>query len=664
LLALCAGACVAHGAGAAGQAEPQAGQAFDVNSVRPGQPGSERLPQPATSGAEAAVGEDVATYRVSRFLIEYRGEHPQHPPIEALSSAKVALGASPEGYVAPRAGVATTTIAVEDVTIASPGVFSPGALQAVARAIVGEVQKGGLASILVQIDPDQIDPETGEDKRPNASGDLRFIVWAGVIGQVRTIASGERLQGDIDAGRTSRVDSDDRVHARVRAQSPVATGELVGKGMVDDFVHRLNRHPGRRVDVAVGPGEQEGQVALDYVVYESKPWSLYAQLSNTGTDATSEWRQRFGFVHNQLTAHDDVLRIDYVTAAFDDSNSVLGSYEYPLMSDVLRAKLYGSFGEYQASDVGIGGEAFSGQNYTVGGELIGNVYQQGRWFVDAFGGLRWQSVRVTNDLFFETGKEQYVVPSIGARMERVTDVAQTFASVGLEYQNASLSGTDGNEFDNLGRPNADDDWFVLKFDFFQSYYLEPLFSERYWGTGDKGLTTLAHEVHLSARGQYGFNSRLIPNEQEVVGGLFSVRGYPESVAAGDTAVIGTFEYRFHFPRALAISNPGHIGSEQQKRWNTFFGDDFRYAPQEPFGQTDWDLIFKAFLDVGSTDVSSALPGEEAQTLIGAGLGVEYQLRRNLTARLDWGLALHDVNDPANNVEVGDNRFHFLLSVMY
>jgi hypothetical protein len=79
-------------------------------------------------------------------------------------------------------------------------------------------------------------------------------------------------------------------------------------------------------------------VTLDYLVAENKPWTAYAELSNTGTKQTNEWRERFGFVHNQLTRSDDILRLDYATAGFDRSHAVNVDYSFPILSDRVRAR--------------------------------------------------------------------------------------------------------------------------------------------------------------------------------------------------------------------------------------------------------------------------------------------------------------------------------------
>jgi hemolysin activation/secretion protein len=249
----------------------------------------------------------------------------------------------------------------------------------------------------------------------------------------------------------------------------------------------------------------------------------------------------------------------------------------------------------------------------------------------------------------------------------VSDVRETYFGLTYEVQFADLSGASADTLGQLGRTPVDEDWQALKFDAYHAFYIEPLISQIYKGTGDRGPTTLAHEIALSARGQYAFNNRLIPNEQDVVGGMFSVRGYDESLVAGDSVLIGSAEYRFHWPRTWGVSEPGTVKGRPVEWARNMLGErmnNFRYAPQEPFGRADWDLIFKGFLDAGVTDVSAAVPGEDSYTLVGAGVGVELQIKRYLTARLEWGFALADVDQPGAETDTGDNRVHFLITGVY
>jgi hemolysin activation/secretion protein len=212
---------------------------------------------------------------------------------------------------------------------------------------------------------------------------------------------------------------------------------------------------------------------------------------------------------------------------------------------------------------------------------------------------------------------------------------------------------DQTELNRLGRASPDDEWLRLYWDVGSSVFLEPiLFPEAWSDPSSPESSTLAHELSARFLGQYAFGDRLIPQEQQVAGGLYTVRGYPESATAGDAAYIGRFEYKFHIPRVLRVEpQPAQL-----------MGDPFRFAPQQPYGSTDWDLVPKAFIDVGHvvTNANAGSGGDGSETLVGAGIGVDVVLKRNLRARLDWGFALND----AAGFSSGNERVHFNVSVLY
>jgi hemolysin activation/secretion protein len=545
---------------------------------------------------------------------------------------------------------------VGDVDEGNKGIFYRSALTEVAAGVVRELNARGIIGAFVQIDPDDID-ETGVDRREGKRGELRLLVWTGIVQTVRTIPSGERIPPQTDPA----VAAQDPVLARIRSQSPVQPGDVLHRDRMDAFVFGLNRQPGRRVDIAVAAGDNPEEVVVDYLVTESKPWSVYAQLSNTGTKATNEWRERFGFEHDQLTKHDDILRLDYITSGFSDSNTFNGSYELPLFENSIRARVYGSYSDYTASEVGLVNENFSGTTYAGGIEAAGTIFQRRELFLDAIGGIRWENVKVSSTLSGE-GQTTFGLPYFGARLDRTTETASTLAAATMEFQVPGLAGTDAAEADKLGRPNVDDHWEVFRYEVGQSLYLEPLFNPRaFRGEPGAGGGTLAHEVAANIRGQYAFSNRLIPNEEEVAGGMYSVRGYPESAIAGDNAVIGTLEYRFHVPRVFKVSEPGHIGGREV----SWLGRDFRWAPQQEFGRTDWDLVLKAFIDGGATRINDPLAGEHNHSIVGAGVGTELLFKRNLSLRLDLGFALKDLTDEGiNDTKAGDARLHFSMTFLY
>jgi len=659
---------------------------LDVNKVVPTKPEPPKRPEntvgtkgniaPADATPKAANPDgapaplnDSVVFTISRFILTYHAPHDDHPPTEYLLDTKVRLGVTGDGYVAPpvghEPGVSTVDIRIGDVNEGGEQRFHFSALKAIQQALVEELRDYGLIAVWVQFDPEEVGLDGSNqpaDFRAGKHQTINMIMWTGKATQVRTIATGERLNVD----GPQRINNPDTVHQRIRENSPVQPGDLLWRDEIDDYVFRLNRHPGRRVDVAVsatgGPDNPEG-AGIDYLVSENKPWSVYAQISNTGTKSTDEWRERFGFTHNQLTGHDDILRVDWITAGFSKANAVNGSYDRPIFGDRVRGKVFGSYSDFRAGDVGQAAATFKGQTYGAGAEATWNFFQHGSWFGDAIGGIRYENVALKDNTLGVDARDDFLIPYVGTRFERVTDRSITAFGVSVERSLGRIPDS-YPVLNDVGRRNADDDWWVLKYDLSESFYIEPLING-WMGAGKNGKLpmpqTLAHELAFSFRGQYvPFNKRLIANEEEVAGGLYSVRGYDESIGAGDTVFIGSAEYRFHVPRALGISDPGYFG----KKKVSMFGPDFRSTPQGEYGTADWDMILRGFTDVGKTRNNNRLIGENNLTLWSVGVGAELQWRRNVSVRLDWGFPLRGVNDNGNQTHSGDSKLHFSMTLLY
>ncbi|MGE3109844.1 MAG: hypothetical protein AB7G11_13080 [Phycisphaerales bacterium] len=637
-----------------------------------------KAPQPDAQAAQEIF--DGPAIRVGKFIVQYRFPHPGVPPIEKLMNATAKLGETPEGYVKPREGIPTVNVRVADVADRPIENYRISGLEAITDAIRDELTRENIIGVVVRVLPDQVridvpddDPEFGQDLR-GGSTDVKIEVIVGIASQVRTLAFGDRVPYEL------RINNP--IHQRIRDRSPVAPADsldnpnrrdLIRRNEVDDFLYRLDRHPGRKVNVALsvgddlkGPdGEQLPTVSLDYLVIENKPWFVYFQVSNTGTESTGEWRERFGFVHNQLTGRDDILSLDYVTSGFSESsNAFIGSYEARAFgSEKLRWRVFGSWNQFTADDVGQSNQTrdFEGDGWSAGGELIWNIFQRRELFIDLVGGAKWNHVRVEDtSTGGAEGEDDFFLPYIGLRLDRRTDTATTFGSVNFEFNWADVASTSDN-LDELGRTGAESDWVAMQWDFSQSFYLEPLLIPSRWRDVKNGSPTLAHEVVLSFKGQYAFDNRIIPSFEQTVGGLYTVRGYRESAVAGDGIVVGSAEYRFHVPKAIKRGyRPGPDGKVQEP--GTLLGRDFRWVPQQPYGSADWDLILKGFIDVGRTIISDVPGAEDEETLVGAGLGVEFQIRSNFSLRLDWGVALEDVESA--EIKAGSNRVHFLATILF
>lgn len=628
-------------------------------------PHEEFAPPAPNAVAEGVPDPDKPTFLVGPFILRYAVEHPQFPALDDLMQAEVTLGRNEMGFVRPGGGVPTATYTLEELAEQPAQRYTFEAIRAVANAVRQYLnEKENIVGVTVSLQ-DQIAEEEDDgrvvrtDVRPRGQTAMTLTISSAIVNQVRSVAFGEKVPFE------ERINNPR--YARIVANSPVqpfdpddaSRADLLRKDKLDDYVYRLNRHPGRRVDLGITAADEANALVLDYYVNENKPWTIYGQVSNTGTKQTSEWRERVGFVNNQLTNHDDILSIDFVTADLDSSNALNMSYERPIWGDWLRGRVYGSWSDFTASDVGVPDQNFEGDSWAIGAELIGNVYQHRDWFVDLYAGAQWENIGIKallNGSTTNNTDDNFFLPHVGARLEHVTDKEATFADLGFEFDLPDVADTDADDVANgFQRNDAAYHWLTFQWDLSHSFYLEPLLIPTRWRNMDlkdpNASPTLAHELAMSFRGQYAFGDRLIPNFQQVAGGMYTVRGYPESIAAGDTVLVGSLEYRFHLPQALGFSDtPGEL-----------FGKTFRYKPQAPYGRADWDLVFKGFVDAARTIISSPQPGEEDQTLVGTGVGVDFLYRRNLIIRVDWGVALEEIED---EVSAGSNRFHISATILF
>lgn len=604
-----------------------------------------------TVPAPMPLPEDGPAYPISEFIPLFVREHEGLPSIEYVLETHVRLGLTAEGYVASRADMPVVLLRLGDLVERPVVVFYASAVQQVLEAVRDRLVTWELMGVFVAPHPDDISDQ-GTDLRAEGEDSLRLLMTTGIVTELRTLASGERIRA------SERINHP--LHEQIRRQSPirpVEAGEeiedmaLLRKDELDRYLFHLSRHPGRRVDVSIAAALEPGGVALDYLITENRPLVTYFQISNTGTRQTDRVRERLGFIHSQLTNNDDILSFDYITSGFDDdANAVVGSYEAPLDDEGrVRWRVFGNWSEFTADQVGFFGQNFTGESWSAGGEVIVNIHQQREMFVDFVAALRYLDVQVDNGSGTR-GDEEFVLPSLGVRVDQTTEWFSTRGGLKLEFNIANL---DSVEVTQLGRTGTDDDWVVLQGNFSHSFYLEPAFNRKAWeDPTTPESSTLAHEFSVDLRWQYAFGDRLVPQAEAVAGGLYTVRGHPESAVAGDNVIIARFEYRYHVPRAFAIDpEPEEL-----------FGEPFRTAPQYVYGRPDWDLILKGFFDVARVTLNDRLSFEKNETLIGAGIGAEFIFKRNFNVRLDWGFALDDVTTA--RVDSGSNRLHVVATILF
>lgn len=375
-------------------------------------------------------------------------------PIAMVRQAIFSLALSEEGVVLPT-GVEGGTDHEFLLEQAPQGDYSLEALRSLQSQIVASLSQAGYYGIVVVADPDQIDLFSGEDLREGETS-LSLQIWFSKVVLQRTVGKGERIKGDedllnhplhqavlehspfafdakaknlkaedvdvedsnpedteaeeledaeaINEADTKQVDTEaeqadtdaadtDEEASVAEAAAPV--GFLIDKPALDNYIERLNQHPRRRVDVALSAAGEPGEVVLDYIVSESKPWMVYAQVSNTGTEATGDWRERIGGMHYQLTGNDDILTVDYLTAEFDQANAFLASYELPLLKpDYLKLMVYGSYSDFAAENLEIPVPDATGETITYGGELVYTPFYYKGHSISAIIGVKYEDIEV------------------------------------------------------------------------------------------------------------------------------------------------------------------------------------------------------------------------------------------------------------------------------
>lgn len=638
--------------------------------------------------AREASEQDGPAYAVGQFTLGYLAPHDDHPGLGSVLPRSVELVATPSGWVAPRGEEAAESVRLHGLPQPVAN-FHASALAVISRTLLRDVQDLGLMGVFVLPHPEDIDPRNENDLRDEGNFTLRFAVATGRIQEVRTIAVGDRITGDWLVNH--------KAHSRIRVESPLqpavlaedGASDLLRKDVLEDYLHQLNRHPGRYVEASLASSQEGNGVALDYRVHEARAWTPYLQVADTGTNRTNEWQSRLGLIHRQLTGNDDIFVLEYLTAGFDALNGVSGAYEAPWFRkrrprwmktsgfepswlawldrdqipwwgvDNLRWRVSGGFsrveidlGRVRDDEVT---EAIT-EDWNIAGEAIYQVYQHENLFVDVFAGGRFRQVELDNQSLGNDGTVDLSTGGFGARFERNNAYSNMQGRLTFEF--GSADGSDA-ALDVQGRTDVDDDWAAIQWNLGVSHYLEPLFDREAWEDPTTARSsTLAHEVAVSFRGQHAFDYRLLPQVSQVIGGFYSVRGFSQGAAVGDSTYVGSLEYRFHLPRALPI---------QREPMQLPLIGDFRATPQQVYGRPDWDFVIRTFLDMGYTDRNG---GEDVlefdQFLMSAGLGLEATYKGNLRVRADWARGIaEDQSNSAGEDEIDKSgKFHFLFSVMY
>ncbi len=556
------------------------------------------------------------------------------------------------------------------------------------------LNKQGIQGVFVLVDPDEINPTTLADNRKGKT-DLTLLVYVSEISDVRTIVK-PVAKWPFKAPSTS---PNDKTFQRITDNSPLKKpsgdqhGSLLERDTLQDYLDRINRFPGRRVDVAVTASGESASVVLDYIVHVERPsFFVYDQTSNTGTEASGTWRTRLGLELRQLAHLDDILDLAFETSFTSPTYSGTASYLFtPIFPDRLKVKVYGAYGRFNAEDVGFDQEDFEGEAATGGVQIIWTpiyLFHNSRIEtfrslpVDLIAGIEYRYNEIDNKSFAQSGRANFLLPTLGISTDRTTDDGSFFANAQAQ---TNVLGVDRTEINAMGRLSPSTTFTTIRYGAGFSHYLDHWIHhddwdkfqaetdaekrKAYWHT-----VKLAHEVSLQARGQYTLDDkRLIPQLEDVIGGFATVRGYPESYAAGDNSVVVNAEYRYHISRGLL--KPLDTDQKEDATKPTV-PPRFTLRPPTILGRPDMDVLLRVFYDLGYSQ-NNPIDGrpnvergretlEADRFLDSVGVGIEAQLYRYVNLRLDCGFPLNGIHDSRTSrpVDVGNPRLSFIATLTY
>ncbi|MEI6242622.1 MAG: ShlB/FhaC/HecB family hemolysin secretion/activation protein [Chlamydiota bacterium] len=568
-------------------------------------------------------------YLIKKLCFSYPTPHKKQIPLEELEQLKTSLYLSERGYDVPEKGERTS---ICPCSINEPTSFSQAALQQIASTVIEQYNKKGIYGVDISLN--ELEDNT-----------LTLQIRTAKIGQLET----KKKSGNKEPICNHRKDS------YYKKYSPIKEGDLFNKDELDDYLFYLNRFPSRRVDVNLKPMLGD-EVGLEFFIDEKKPWVFWTNVANSGVKGTEKYVESAGYNHNHMICPDDIFRLFYSTDAFKHVHSFFTNYQAPLfLLKKTRWETAFGYNRFISTELGTLVRLYSGEQIPVSGKLIFTLFQHKNFFVDLIPSLEYRHVRVYNPSFAAThlyndniGVQNFLFPSLEIALQKKEREYQILLSV--QGEASPTWGFSREKIDLLGRENTSHRWYTVKGDLSVSFYIDPLLVH------SSATTSLVNEVSYRLRGEYAFKYRLIPQERMVLGGMNTVRGYRESTSFGDNYYLSSLEYMCHLPRLLTP------GTAMKK----VFGRPFKFVPEYKGGPTDWDLIFRAFLDVGRVTNNKKMIGEVNSTLTGAGIGLELIILENLFIRGDWGFRIKSVKSPnlRDFYGKGNSRGYLSLTLVF
>lgn len=407
--------------------------------------------------------------------------------------------------------------------------------------------------------------------------------------------------------------------ANIRASVPgLAEGVSPNAEKIAESLRLANENPSKQTNVLLRTGESENQVDATIKVTDEAPWKLVLGLDNTGTPETGRRRATVAFQHSNVSGHDDVLTMQYVTSPQEsktDDVFIFGAgYKIPLYEYGDSVLLFAGYSDVNSGTVQ-GLFNVSGAGTVAGARYNYNLRKRGDYEHGLIGSLDY---RYYNNNVTQPGNSTPLVPDV-----RVHPVGITYAG------NWSKPGIQASfyigEYANIvgGSRGEDDDFRAERVGADANYTLTKL------GASYSRAVVYDWQVRVDMSGQYT-TEPLVSGEQFGIGGIDSVRGFFEREVAND------YGYRMSFELYTPDIGPAFGGSGLRAR-------------------------LLAFYDRGQVKRNLPQPGDiDTESIASSGVGLRMNYGKAFSLRMDFARVLE-----AGGVQgEHDEMLHFGLTYLF
>ncbi len=364
-------------------------------------------------------------------------------------------------------------------------------------------------------------------------------------------------------------------------------------------------------DLGVGAifkkGKEFGQVDLSLIVKDSLPVHAYADYNTWGSNVTTYGRAGSKISGGNLATNGDMLSlVGVVGIPPKDLYYINPTYSAPINANGMFfdvSYLYSHFEVQQMTELDL-----EGISQIAGGRIRQALNRSRRFSTDVFVSFDYKQLK--NEVMNKTGSfDRLRVLGLGGKIDYIDGVKgrnlfNISCDIGIPYILGGSSPVDPQS----SREGAGGRFYILNLEYTRIQTLP-------WDSF----------IYFSGSAQGTFNKLPLP-EQIYIGGMGTVRGYPLSVALGDTGYYGTLE--FHTPI------PG-VGNMQWKKLKKPWKDIFQLV---------------GFVDHGGVYTNSSVPSEASPTyLTSAGAGIRFYGPWNFNVSFDAGFPLTDQDKLFNNI---------------